>query len=89
MQPNLSQFILCLVCFALGSVFGYTVHDLMKKSLQASDEINKNFLLAAVTIIWVISMVISLVNTGYQTPAPVHGLMGIVVGFFFYNKKKE
>lgn len=76
-----------LVTFLLGNVSGYFAHDFMKRTLAMNEDGSKNFLLVTVTIIWAISMLVGLVNPAYQVPLAVHGLMGAIVGFFFYRPK--
>lgn len=79
--------IIGIITFTIGNLSGYFFHDFLKKSVGMNEDNSKNLLLLAVTIIWVISMLVSLVNPSYQVPIPVHGIMGIIVGFFFYRSK--
>lgn len=81
--------IIGIITFILGNVCGYFLHDFFKKTLMIGENTSKNLLLLAVTIIWVLSMLVSLVNPAYQVPIPVHGIMGIIVGFFFYNPNQR
>ncbi len=85
----MSQITLALVTFILGNVTGYFMHDLMKKTLSISEQSSKSLLLLVVTVIWLISMLVSIVNPSYVVPIPVHGIMGAVVGFFLYRPKEE
>lgn len=45
-----------------------------------------------VTLAWVISMLLDIALNTYETPVAVHGVMGMVVGYFFegtiFNKDK-
>lgn len=81
--------IAALVAFIVGNVSGYFLHDYMTKTLLMSENSSKNLLLLAVTTIWVISMLVSIVNPAYQVPIPVHAIMGTVVGFFLYRPKEK
>lgn len=83
----MENMIVGLIAFTLGIVIGYVLHDFLKKSLMMDENSSKNLLLLAVTVIWVISMLVSIVNPVYQVPIPVHGIMGAIVGFFFYRGK--
>lgn len=38
---------------------------------------------AAVAIVWMASVIASIVDRGYETPLALHGLMGTVVGSVF------
>jgi len=89
MNEPTSSLIIGLVTFLLGNVSGYLLHDFMKKSLQIEESNSKNFLLFVVTIIWAISMIVGIVNPSYEVPVAVHGLMGAIIGFFFYKPKKD
>lgn len=88
MEPNITL-IVAIVVFILGNISGYLLHDFFKRSLMMTEDSSKNLLVLAVTVIWVISMLVSLVSPAYQVPLPVHGIMGVIVGFFFYRAKKE
>lgn len=81
--------VLGIVTFVLGIVVGYLGHDFMKKSLSMNEDNSKNLLILCVTVVWVISMIVSVVNPNYQVPIPVHGIMGAIVGFFFYKGKGD
>lgn len=76
-----------VITFVFGNLSGYFLHDFFKNSLMMNEDSSRNLLILAVTIMWVISTLVSLVNPSYQVPVPVHGLMGIIVGFFFYKSK--
>lgn len=88
METNLNL-VIGVVAFLLGNVSGYVLHDFMKKTLQIDENDSKNLLVLAVTIVWVVGMLVSVVNPAYQVPLPVHGIMGAIVGFFFYRPKKD
>lgn len=83
-MQNPAALITPLVTFILGVIIGFVLHDAMKKGLSLTDGASKNLLLVTVTIIWLISMLVSIINPAYVVPIPVHGLMGLVVGFFFH-----
>lgn len=76
-----------VVTYVFGLLSGYILHDFIKKTLMMDDNNSKNLLLLAVTVIWGVSMLVSIFNPTYQVPVPVHGIMGAIVGFFFYRGK--
>lgn len=78
-----------LICFFLGAVSGYFGHDILQKSFNMSDGASKNFLVIMVTLVWALSVLAGLVNPAYQVPLPIHGLMGAIVGFFFWRPKNQ
>lgn len=87
MNTDTSPFVIAIITFILGNISGWYLHKFFHKSLAFTENNSKNILLLSVTVIWVISMLVSLVNAAYQVPVPVHGIMGIIVGFFFYKSK--
>lgn len=78
-----------LVAFFLGNVSGYLLHDILKRSLNMSEESSKNFLLITVTLIWALSMLVDILSPTYDVPIAVHGILGAIVGFFFYRPKQQ
>lgn len=52
-----------------------------------SEDNSRNLLILAVTVVWVITMLASVLNPAYQVPVAVHGIMGGIVGYFFYKEK--
>ena len=84
-----TQLAIGIISFILGNVSGYLTHDIMKKSLNMSEESSKNFLLVTVTLIWAISMLVDVISPTYDVPVAVHGLLGAIVGFFFYRPKNQ
>lgn len=89
MELQSSQLIIGIVSFMLGNVSGYLMHDVLKKSFNMNEESSKNFLLVTVTVIWAMSMVVDVVSVNYDVPIAVHGLLGAIVGFFFYRPKNN
>lgn len=89
LDPNITtQAVTAIVTFFLGNVSGYLLHDRLKQTLNMSEEASKNFLLITVTSIWAISMLVDVVSPTYDVPVAVHGILGAIVGFFFYRPKK-
>ena len=76
-----------LLAFLAGNVSGYLLHDRLKRTFEMSEDSSKRFLMVCITLVWVASMIISLVDQDYEVPVAVHGLLGVIVGFFFYKPK--
>jgi hypothetical protein len=75
-----------LTIFALGFISGFFSHKyLMKFPLTFDQDARINWLILLVSFVWAASVLYSLVNVGYQTPLPIHGIMGAIVGFFFWR----
>lgn len=89
MTLETSQLAIGIVCFVLGNATGYITHDVMKKSLNMNEESSRNFLIVTITIIWSISMIVDVLSATYDVPIAVHGLLGAIVGFFFYKPKQN
>lgn len=87
MDTNTQTIITAIIFFVLGNITGYFLHDLLKKTFNMTEEASKNFLLVFVTVIWSIAMLVSLTNVTYEVPVAVHGILGAIVGFFFYKPK--
>jgi uncharacterized membrane protein len=76
-----------LFSFFMGNISGYVLHDRLKKTLNMSENSSKNFLLVIVTLVWSLSMIVDVFNPDYEVPIAVHGILGAIVGFFFYRPK--
>lgn len=88
MSIETTQLAVGLVCFIMGNVSGYLFHDVLKKSLNMTEEAIKNFLIITITIIWATSMIVDVLSPTYDVPVAVHGLLGAIVGFFFWRPKQ-
>jgi len=89
MTFDTTQLIIGLIGFMLGNITGYLAHDIMKKSFNMNEQSSKNLLLITVTLIWAISMLVDVISVSYEVPIAVHGLLGAIVGFFFYRPKTQ
>ena len=78
-----------LLGFIGGGIFGYIAHDWIRKGLTMSEDANRNLIILMVTLAWTASVVASLLNPTIQVPLPVHGVMGVIVGFFFHKASKN
>lgn len=70
-----------LIGLMMGFVLGWVVHK------HVSSREIKNWERALITIVvtfaWAISLILDVVVAGYDTPVAVHGVMGLVAGYFF------
>lgn len=75
----------------LGAVVGWFGHKYYSKKEIANWE--RGFITVIVTTAWVISVILDIALDTYETPVPVHGVMGVVAGYFFetslFNKKEK
>ena len=72
---------LSVVSAALGFIFGFLTKSVMVKRVDPKQ--SETFVLIAVTVMWVVSVAVDLINAEYQTSPLVHGLMGATVGFYY------
>ena len=84
-----SQFVIALAAFVLGWGGGYFTHDFMKRFLNMDENFGKNFLMVIVTCVWAISVIVDLASPAYEVPLPLHTIMGVIVGFFFYRPRDK
>ena len=89
MQLDAQQFVTGIVGFLVGNISGYLIHDTLKRSFGMTEDSSKNFLLFTVTAIWAISMIVDIISPTYEVPIAVHGILGAIVGFFFYRPKEK
>jgi len=73
-----------IVSWLVGIVMGFILGRL--KFFQHQK--NSDIVLLAVTVVWVISMIVELINPAYKTSPLVHGLMGMIAGFFYKPGQK-
>ena len=86
-----------VVSFIVGVVTGYSIRYFTEKKMKKESkwaflDTNKkriNFLLVTVTILWGLSMIVDIVSITYETSPFLYGLMGAIVGYFFYVPKHE
>jgi len=78
-----------IVGVSLGFIFGWMSHKHISKTEIQNWE--RALITVMVSIAWVISVVLDIVLQTYETPVAVHGVMGMVVGYFFegslFNRK--
>ncbi len=83
-----NQIIVAIITFFLGNVTGYLLHDILKRTLSMSEEASKTFLVVTITLVWALSMLVDIASPTYDVPVAVHGILGAIVGFFFWRPKQ-
>lgn len=78
------NFILGIAIFVLGVVSGWFSRAFFEeRAFHMTEQASKNFLIILITLTWAFAMLVSVSNPAYIVPLPVHGILGIIVGFFF------
>lgn len=88
------QFVVPFVTFIagafVGTAIGWFAHKHYTKTELANWE--RSFITVIVTMAWVVSVILDIALDSYETPVAVHGVMGVVAGYFFesslFNKKE-
>lgn len=90
-QSLLLPLITFLVGVFIGSAMGWFGHKHVSKKEIANWE--RAVITVVVTFAWVISVILDIALNSYETPVALHGVMGMVVGYFFegslFNKDKK
>jgi len=71
---------------SLGFIMGWIARGLKEK--YSNNINNEKAITLMVSLIYFISVLVSIANPAYQTPLALHGLMGTVLGFYFKQKTK-
>jgi uncharacterized membrane protein YoaK (UPF0700 family) len=77
--------IIAIVSFVAGNITGYVLHRVLDKDKKQS---NSTFLLTMVVLVWAVSVLAGIINTSYETNPIMHGIVGTLVGFYFYKRKE-
>ena len=84
------EIIIPIVTFLLGTIVGWFAHKFITKNDLVNWE--RSFITVVVAISWLVSILLDIALNNYETPVAIHGVMGMVVGYFFegmpFNKKK-
>jgi len=75
--------VVIVAIFALGLGIGYIYSD---DSKRTSVERVRTAIAIVVTVIWVVTVVAGVLIPTYTTSMFIHGIMGLVAGFFFADK---
>lgn len=79
---------LAIISFFIGNISGFFLARLMfKPPFNFGLEQRINWLIFIVSLVWIISIFVELSSTQYQTSPFIHGIMGAIVGFFFWKPK--
>lgn len=75
----------------MGAAVGWFSHKyITHKELENWE---RGFITVIVTMAWVVSVILDIALNTYETPVAVHGVMGVVAGYFFetslFNKDKK
>ena len=75
------ELLLPLATFLVGALFGWFGHKFT--STKQIENWERSMVTVVVTFAWVISVVLDVALDTYETPVALHGVMGMVVGYFF------
>ena len=87
-MEDFSYLTVTIVSFLIGNITGFILARVLAKApfnLDGEDRIN--YLIGIVSFVWFISVVVDIVNPHYETSPLIHGIMGAIVGFFFWRPK--
>lgn len=83
MDMNFPYLILTLMA---GFLLGFFTRGFLDRTkFNMTEQASKNFLLIIVAVVWTYAMIIDLNSPNYDVPVAVHGLLAMIVGFFFYR----
>jgi predicted membrane channel-forming protein YqfA (hemolysin III family) len=77
--------LISLISFVIGNITGYCLHRFLEREVKQS---NSTFIMFVVIIIWAVSTLADILNPIYETSPIVHGIVGTLVGFYFYRRKE-
>lgn len=85
------QLLVPIATFIAGAILGVFVGWFAHKhfSKQEMDNWERGVITIVVTFAWVLSVILDIVLQTYETPVPVHAVMGLVVGYFFEGSLKD
>lgn len=76
--------VISLVSFIAGIAVGYFGRSVVDAKIKTDSRTTaSNFVLFVVTIIWALSVVEEAINPAYHTNPLIHGLMGVIAGYYF------
>jgi len=79
------QIIMPIATFLAGALSGFLVgwfsHKFVSKKEIANWE--RAIITVTVTFAWLMSVILDIAMDTYETPVALHGVMGMVVGYFF------
>jgi len=78
--------ILSIASFLAGFFLGFLTKDIIQKNI-VNESSQKALLIVVVVVVWALSVLYDIINPVYETSPLVHGIMGAIVGFFFWRPK--
>ena len=75
-----------LIASVVGFVCGYLMRGHLGSKLDGAS--GASFILLIVACAWALSVIFDIASPTYETPIAIHGLMGLIVGFFYKNKNE-
>ena len=70
-----------LIYGGIGCIVGWILRGWKERYTGTLE--NDKIISLSILFVYVISILYAIVNVGYQTPAGLHGIMGIVAGYYF------
>lgn len=83
MNYLLENVITNLAASAIGFILGYITRGIVNQKEQRPPIESDRLVLLSVTTVWVLSFLITIISPQYETPSAIHGLMVMIVGFFY------
>lgn len=75
--------------FILGLVIGFLIGFLAGRKFRSLPNWERTLLAIVITVLWAVSVGVSIFNQEYETPTALHGMLGIVAGYFFQGSIVE
>lgn len=89
MMP-LDSIAVATISFLIGNVSGFFISKMISKNVKGFDQDQRiNYLIIVVSLMWVASLIVDILSPQYETSPLVHGIMGAIVGFFFWKPKQQ
>lgn len=89
------ELVLPVATFITGAALGFFVGWFAHKYISHKEIANweRAVITVTVTFAWLVSVILDIALDTYETPVALHGVMGMVVGYFFegsiFNKKNK
>ena len=85
---ELDNLAIAIISYTAGIVTGFFLHRLLsKKPFNFGSDSKISYLILIVSLVWLISVLVDITSSVYETSPFIHGIMGAIVGFFFYTPK--
>lgn len=77
-----------IISFLVGNFTGFVLSRILSKTpFKFDGEDRINWLIAIVSFVWLASVLVDIASPQYETSPLIHGIMGAIVGFFFWKPK--